>query len=75
MPCGTVSGVGRGISVLDGWRSSMGRGSFDGKCGASLCNKWGLCGVVILYREGWRPCSSQITFGFLVDIIKETHFS
>ena len=47
-----VSGVGcRGIGVLDGCR--MGRGSFGGKCGASRCNQWGLCGMVILcLRDG-----------------------
>ena len=33
MPFRMVSWVGRGIGVLDGWRSSKGMGSFDGKCG------------------------------------------
>jgi len=35
--------------------------NFGGKYGASNCNQWGLCGVVILCREGWRPGSSKIT--------------
>jgi len=30
------------------------RGSFGGKCGASHCNQWGFCGLVVLCREGWR---------------------
>jgi len=30
---------------------------------------WGLCGVVILCREGWRRGSSQIILGFLVSIV------
>jgi len=51
----------------------MGKGSFLGegeKCGASIviCYQWGLCGVVILCREGRRCGSSRITLGFLVDI-------
>ena len=33
---------------------------------ASNCNQWGLRGVVILCRDGWRRGSSQITLGFLV---------
>ena len=51
------------------WRSSMGRGSFGGKCGLSdckFCNQWELCGIVIFSREAWRRGSSQITLGFLV---------
>jgi len=34
--------------------------------------KWGLCGVVILCREGWLHGSSQITLGFLVTDKYET---
>jgi len=39
-----------------------------GKCGTSHYNQWGLCGVVILCREGWRSSSSQITSVCLVII-------
>jgi len=42
------------------WRSSKEKGSFGGK--------WRPCGVVILYCEEWRCCTSQITLGFLVVI-------
>ena len=49
-----------------GWKSSKGRGNFGGKRGASDCDQWGLYGLDILCREGWRRGSSQITLGFLV---------
>jgi len=29
----------------------------------------GLCGVVVLCREGWRRGSSQITLGFLFELL------
>jgi len=45
VPFGVVNGVGRGMGVLDG-DHRMGRGSFEGKCGTSHCNQWGLGGVV-----------------------------
>jgi len=45
------------------------RGSFGCKCGTSHCNQWGLCGVAILCREGWRRGSSQIILEFLVYIM------
>jgi len=41
MPFGVVSGIGRGIGVLD--RSGdcrRGRGSFRGQCGTSHCYQW-----------------------------------
>jgi len=38
MPFGMVSGIGRGMGVLDGWLSSKGRGSFGLEFGASQCN-------------------------------------
>jgi len=67
MPFGVVSGVGWGMGVFDGgWRLWKGKGSFGGKCGTSHCNYWGLCGIVILCREGWQRGSFQITLGFLV---------
>ena len=61
MPFGVVSGVSRGIGVLDGSGDRRrGRGSFGGKYGASHCNQWEyLC-------KGRRRGSSQITLGFLV---------
>ena len=64
---GVVSGVGRGMGVLD--RSGdrrRGKGIFGGKCAASHCNQWGLRGVAILCHEGRRCGSSQITLGFFV---------
>jgi len=61
MPFGMVGGVGLEM----GGDRRRGRGSFGGKCGASHCNQWRLCGVVILYHEGWRRGSSRITLGFL----------
>jgi len=67
MPFGVVSAVGWGMGVLDGGGDRrMRRGSFRGKCGASHCHQRGLCGVVVLCREGWRHGLSQINFGFLV---------
>ena len=70
MPFGVVSGVGRGIGVLDGMEIVEGKGSFGGKCGASHSNQWGLCGVVILCREGWRRGSSHISLRLLVDNLR-----
>ena len=49
MPFGVVSGVGRGMGVLDvGGDRQRGSGSFDGKFGASHCNQWGLCEAAVL---------------------------
>jgi len=58
MPFGVVSGIGRGMSVLD-------RGG-DCQIWRGHCNQWEFCGVVTLCREGWRRSSSQITLRFLV---------
>jgi len=70
MPFGAVSGVGRGMGVLDGdGDRRRGRSSFECKCGASHCNQRGLCDVVTLCREEWRRGSSQITLGFLVHCV------
>jgi len=48
MPFGVVSEVGQGMGVLNGdsdrWRR---RGSFGNKFGASHCNQWGLCCIVV----------------------------
>jgi len=44
---GMVSGVGRGMRVLDGWWSLKGKGQFWGEFGASHCNQWGHCCVVV----------------------------
>jgi len=45
-------------------------GTVLGKCGASHCIQWELCGVVIFchaVRGGdWRRGSPRITLGFLV---------
>jgi len=40
-----------------------GEGQFWGKCGASHCNQWELCDVVILCGEGWRRSCSLILGG------------
>jgi len=46
---GMVSGVGRGMDVLDGVViSSKGKGQFWGDFGASNCNQWGLCDAAFL---------------------------
>jgi len=37
--------------------------------GIPLHNQWGISGVVILYHEGCRRSSSQITLGFLIRIV------
>jgi len=43
MPFGTVSGIGRGISVLDGGGDRQREsGSFGSDFEASHCNQWGL---------------------------------
>ena len=66
MPFGVMSGVGRGMGVLDQGRDRRrGRGDVGSKCGASHCNQWGLCGVVVLWREGWRRSSSHVTWDFM----------
>jgi len=62
-----VSGVGRGMGVLDGAGDRRReKGSIEVKCGASHCNQWGLRSVVILCREGWLRGCSQITLGMFV---------
>jgi len=51
MPFGVVSGVGRGMGVLDRVEIVEGEAAvlpFWGKCEASHYNQWGLCGVAIL---------------------------
>jgi len=41
MPFGMMSGVGRGMGVLDGGSDRLReRGSFGGEFGASHCNQW-----------------------------------
>jgi len=41
---GMVSGVGRGMGVLDGGRyRRRGRSTFGGEFESSHCNQWGLC--------------------------------
>jgi len=58
MPFGMVSGVCRGMRKRGGDRR-RGRGSFGCKCGASHCNQWGLCCIVVRERRAlpkllWR---------------------
>jgi len=67
MPFGMVSGVGRGMGVLDeAGDRPRDRGRFRGEFGAFHCNQQGLCGVVILCRQRRRRGSSQMTLGFPV---------
>ena len=48
MPFGMVSGVGRGMGVLDrGGDRQRGRGNFGGESGASHCNQWVLCDAAV----------------------------
>ena len=47
MPFEVVSGVGRGMGVLDGWWSLKGMGSFGGEFVVSHCNQKGLCCIVV----------------------------
>jgi len=50
---GMVSGVGRGMGVLDGGGNRQrGRGSFGGEFGAFHCNQWRLCCIVVRERRG-----------------------
>ena len=57
MPFGMVSGVDRGMGVLDGnvdrWR---GRGSFGAEFGVSHWNQWGLCCIVVWKCMNWPRC-------------------
>ena len=49
MPFGMVSGVGRGMGVLDGGGDRRReRDSFGGEVEASHCNQWGLCDAALL---------------------------
>jgi len=64
MPFGLVSRISQWMGVLDGVEIVEGEG-FGGKCGASHCNQWGLCGVVILCREGWRRALPKLLWDFL----------
>jgi len=48
MPFGLVSGVGRGMHVLSGGSYHRRGGAvLVGECGASHCNQWGLCCIVV----------------------------
>jgi len=33
------------------------------------CNEWGLCGVIVLCREGWQRSSSQMILETLVVVV------
>jgi len=44
---GMVSGVGRGMGVLDGVVIVEGKGHFGGGFDASHCNQWGLCDAAL----------------------------
>jgi len=48
MPFWMVSGVSRGMGLLDGVGDCRRvRSSFDGEFGVSHCNQWGLCSIVV----------------------------
>jgi len=59
MPFGVVSGVGRGISEVDGVEIVEWKGQFWGRRGASHCNQRDSL------REGRLRGSCQITLGLL----------
>jgi len=50
---------------------SKGRGSVLGKCGASHCNEWGLCCVVVLCHERWRRHSYFLPVLFITLLCPE----
>ena len=60
MPFGVVSGVSRGMAVLDRSGDHPREGAVLNECGASHCNQWDSL------HEGRRRSSPQITLGFLV---------
>ena len=66
LPFGVVRAVSQGMGVLVAGEVVGGERYFWGKRGASHCNKWELCGIVILSPERWRRGYSQITLVFLV---------
>jgi len=69
---GMVSGVSRGMDVLDWDEDRRREGTVLGvNVGHPIVTE-GHCGIVILCREGWRRSSSQITFGILVVIVTPT---
>jgi len=46
IPFGVMSGVGRGMGVLDGGGDRRREGHFWGEFVASHCNQWGLYSIV-----------------------------
>jgi len=45
---GLVSGIGRGMGILDvGGDNSRGRDNFGGECVVYHCNQCGLCGILV----------------------------
>ena len=71
MPFRVVSGIGRGMGVIlvgSGY-CRRGRGSFWGEFGASHCNQWGLCCIVM--RE--RRSLPKLLWGGLVTIMADRH--
>jgi len=58
---------GYGVEIVEGQGTVLGVNV--GKCGTSYRNQWGLCGVDILCRGGWRRGSSKITLWFLVYVL------
>jgi len=67
MPFDVVSGVGRGMGILDGVEIVEGEGHFRGNCGASHCNQWGLCCVVVRNCVNWSRCHLEWWFWSLSD--------
>ena len=54
MPFGVVSGVGRKMGVLDGWRSSKGRGSFGVNVGHPIATNEDLCDMNAKEATWWH---------------------
>jgi len=61
VPLGMVSGVGRGMGVLDGGGDH--RRLFWGEFGVSHCNQWGLCCVTVVRERRTLP---KLLWGGLV---------
>ena len=75
MPFGMVSGVGRGMGVLDfGGDRRRGRDRFGGEFGASHCNQWGICDALFSnYFQDLLVSDIVMLFTALVDSISPSN--
>jgi len=66
-----VSGVCQGIGVIDdGGDRRTGRGSFGDEFGASHCNQWGLCCVII----SKQLCHMRASYGGVCILLMHLFF-